>query len=108
MIGSKRANSLNIANPIKGFFRGFQSGFNRCVCKSCGITVLDGAVFCERCQQANDDQHLASKSITPEEQVFGPLADLIKGLLWVALVIGLLLGGLWVLVALVKFMWQHS
>src|SRR5216684_1072208 len=101
MIGSKRANSLNIANPIKGFFRGFQSGFNRCVCKSCGITVLDGAVFCERCQQANDDQHLASKSITPEEQVFGPLADLIKGLLWVALVIGLLLGGLWVLVALV-------
>jgi hypothetical protein len=64
-------------------------------------------VFCERCQQANDNE-LASKSITPEEQVFGPLANLIKGLLWVALVIGVLLGGLWVLVALVKFMWQHS
>lgn len=47
-------------------------------------------------------------SKTPEEQVFGPLADSIKRLLGVALIIGLLLGGLWLLIAIVKFMWEHS
>jgi len=46
--------------------------------------------------------------VTTEEEFFRPIVGCVGKLLAVALVIGVLLGGLWLLVALVKYMWQHS
>jgi len=36
------------------------------------------------------------------------ISDVQTAIASVALVIGMLVGGLWLLVALVKFMWEHS
>lgn len=46
---------------------------------------------------------------TPDEEFFKkPIVGFVGVVLWAVVVIGMLLGGLWLLIAIVKFIWQHS
>ena len=71
--------------------------------------------FCEHCGAKDwtatakrDTGNFFATARKDAEEFFGPIFVFIGAALAVVLVIGLLLGGLWLLVALVKFMWQHS
>ncbi len=95
---------MNIASPIKGFFQGFQNGYRRRFCKRCGVMVFNDAV-CEHCGQQ------MARSV-PIKQIFydawtkfvGSVAIIVVGLICLAIV-GC---GIYVLVAFVKWCWEHS
>jgi hypothetical protein len=61
--------------------------------------------FCEHCG-AKDWK--AETKRTAKEYFFDAVLEVAGVLLRVTFIIGVLLGGLWALVTLVKFMWQHS
>jgi len=73
---------------------------NKCERFSNGQT----ADFCEHCgaKDWRTDSQKAAK-----EEFFRPVG-VVGVVLWAVVVIGLLSGGLWLLVVLVKFMRQHS
>jgi hypothetical protein len=54
-----------------------------------------------------DTANLFGTSKKTDEEDFKPILG-VGVVLWAVVVIGLLLGSLWLLIALVKIMWQHS
>ena len=97
---------MNIANPIKGFLQGFQNGYRRRVCKRCGvIMVSNDAVFCAHCGQRME-RSVPIKQVFSDalEKFVGSVAIILVGLICLAI-----LGcGIYVLVAFVKWCWEHS
>ena len=77
------------------------------ICNNCNKVTHPPANFCQHCG-ANNWKTLAQEAFEAVADLINDVLGLIVALLGFALLIGILLGGLWLLVALVKFMWEHS
>ena len=48
------------------------------------------------------------KKTAEEEEVFRPIVGCVGVVLWAVVAIGAVLGGLWLVITVIRFMWGHS
>jgi hypothetical protein len=86
--------------------------FSNCLttdfCEHCGGKDWKIESLHDKTMREHGERYAPKMGRTAEEEFLAPIVSLVRILLGSAVVIGLLLGSLWLLVALVKLMWQHS